>query len=105
MVIATLILPNTAVLGDSAPSTPDDHVVSLPAFKSGPPSARPSLAVNKPGPLKSIVDDLRDRVSVSGDTLVLCTSDTVSPVPGCDAYWHSASGARQPLQRQLWQLP
>lgn len=56
VVIATLFLPNTAVLGDSTPSTPD-HVTSLPEFKAAPPTARPQP--NRPGPLKSIVEDLK----------------------------------------------
>ncbi|THH21691.1 hypothetical protein EUX98_g8296 [Antrodiella citrinella] len=60
-IIATLFLPNTAVLGDSAPSTPGDHVSSNVPFKgSHTPTQRPSL-LNKPGPLKSIVEDLKDK--------------------------------------------
>lgn len=58
MVIASLFLPNTAVLGESTPPTPD-HVTSLPEFKSNPPTARPTLLSAKSGPLKSIVEDLK----------------------------------------------
>lgn len=63
VIIASLFLPNTAVLGDSTPPTPDsDTITSLPTFKTAPPSARPSLIPTKSGPLKSIVEDLRDKV-------------------------------------------
>ncbi|KAI0072180.1 glycosyltransferase family 20 protein [Panus rudis PR-1116 ss-1] len=56
IVIASLFLPNTAILGDSQPSTPDG---TTPSFIGGPP-ARSSL-LGKPAPLKSIVEDLRDK--------------------------------------------
>jgi trehalose 6-phosphate synthase complex regulatory subunit len=56
VVIASLFLPNTAVLGESAPSTPD-HVTSLPEFKAAPPTTRSQP--QRSGPLKSIVEDLK----------------------------------------------
>ena len=62
VVIATLFLPSTTVLGESHPPTPDDHVAELPTFKSVPPSAARGLG--KSGPLKSIVEDLKDKVSL-----------------------------------------
>lgn len=58
VVIASLFLPNTAVLGESTPSTPD-HVTSLPEFKTAPPTSRPNLLASKSGPLKSIVEDMK----------------------------------------------
>ncbi|THG96790.1 hypothetical protein EW026_g5099 [Hermanssonia centrifuga] len=65
VIIASLFLPNTAVLGDSTPPTPDsDTITSLPTFKTAPPSARPSLIPTKSGPLKSIVEDLRDKNAI-----------------------------------------
>lgn len=66
VVIASLFLPKTAVLGDdSSPPTPDEYVAALPTFKAVPPSVRPSLTSTKStGPLKSIVDDLKDKVSI-----------------------------------------
>ncbi|KAI0339176.1 hypothetical protein BDW22DRAFT_1336814 [Trametopsis cervina] len=65
VVIASLFLPNTAVLGESAPSTPD-HVTSLPEFKAAPPSSRPQPS--KSGPLKSIVEDLKSRAVTPAGT-------------------------------------
>lgn len=61
VVIASLFLPSTAVLGDSSPPSPDEHVAELPNFKSVPPSASRTIG-NKTGPLKSIVEDLRVKV-------------------------------------------
>ncbi|KAH8101288.1 glycosyltransferase family 20-domain-containing protein [Cristinia sonorae] len=61
-IIATLFLPNTAVLGDSAPSTPGDTTSSIVPFKgTHTPSASRSNILGKPGPLKSIVEDLKDK--------------------------------------------
>lgn len=84
VVIASLFLPSTAVLGDSVPSTPDLQVterrLSLPpafgtagakalAFAAGdapPVSGRPgglhARKISLPAPMKSIVDDLKDKV-------------------------------------------
>ncbi|KAJ8489164.1 hypothetical protein ONZ45_g13684 [Pleurotus djamor] len=84
IVIASLFLPKTAVLGDSGPSTPDKQLREPPALaipssafrnidKSKPtrpggsaPRTRSSsvtnaLAASMPGPLKSIVEDLQDK--------------------------------------------
>ncbi|KAI0789217.1 glycosyltransferase family 20 protein [Abortiporus biennis] len=58
VIIASLFLPNTAVLGDSEPPTPD---VNHPAPFKNAPQARSSLLAAKPAPLKSIVEDLRDK--------------------------------------------
>lgn len=57
VIIASLFLPNTAVLGDSAPSSPDEPAgIQTPGFARGPLLQRTS------GPLKSIVEDLKDKV-------------------------------------------
>ncbi|TCD64575.1 hypothetical protein EIP91_003902 [Steccherinum ochraceum] len=59
-IIATLFLPNTAVLGDSAPGTPGDTSLNIP-FKGAHTPAQRSSILGKPGPLKSIVEDLKDK--------------------------------------------
>ncbi|KAF7979898.1 hypothetical protein HWV62_40284, partial [Athelia sp. TMB] len=82
VVIASLFLPSTAVLGDSVPPTPDQQVterrLSLPpafgtnggglSFQSSgasTPAGRPgglhSRKISLPLPMKSIVDDLKDK--------------------------------------------
>jgi len=71
VVIASLFLPNTAVLGESHPPTPDVHsALPLPDVFPGhvkdqgfkltlpPPKARTSA------PILSIVEDLKDKASV-----------------------------------------
>ncbi|KAL1937908.1 hypothetical protein VTO73DRAFT_12658 [Trametes versicolor] len=60
VIIASLFLPNTAVLGDSAPSSPDEPGLQTPGFAPQTPSVRP-LVPRTPGPLKSIVEDLKDK--------------------------------------------
>lgn len=62
IVIASLFLPNTAILGESEPSTPDDRVTALPEFKLVLPSGRQP---NKPLALTSIVEDLKNKVRVT----------------------------------------
>ena len=61
-IIATLFLPNTAVLGDSAPGTPGDSSSSNTPFKGSIKPSQRSSILGKPGPLKSIVEDLKDKV-------------------------------------------
>jgi trehalose 6-phosphate synthase/phosphatase len=72
VVIASLFLPNTAVLGESHPPTPDLHP-SLPlpdvfpghikdqGFKLNLPPSR----TRTPAPILSIVEDLKDKVGVA----------------------------------------
>lgn len=66
VIIATLFLPQTAVLGDSPPQTPAPVPTQLPLsslFNLKIPE-RPSYGRNKGStPLKSIVEDMRDKVS------------------------------------------
>lgn len=106
VVIASLFLPSTAVLGDSVPSTPDIHVgerrLSLPpAFGASggagtkalaftpedkpPVASRPgglhSRKISLPVPMKSIVDDLKDKVRRTV-SLVRSTILTLLPVKG-----------------------
>ncbi|CCM06307.1 uncharacterized protein FIBRA_08558 [Fibroporia radiculosa] len=62
VIIASLFLPSTAVLGDSTPPSPDEIAVA-----PGPPSfLHPNSTLRPPilraaGPLRSIVEDLRDK--------------------------------------------
>lgn len=79
VVIASLFLPSTAVLGESVPSTPDLHardplstrpgLLGLPTEVPGTPPAvlQPytpghSRKSSLPAPMKSIVEDLKDKV-------------------------------------------
>ncbi|KAH9856277.1 glycosyltransferase family 20-domain-containing protein [Lenzites betulinus] len=61
VIIASLFLPNTAVLGDSAPSSPDESGTQTPGFASQTPASRQPLLHRNSGPLKSIVEDLKDK--------------------------------------------
>lgn len=65
VIIATLFLPQTAVLGESPPQTPHPLPTHLPLpslFNLKIPE-RPPYGRNKgSGPLKSIVEDMRDKV-------------------------------------------
>ncbi|GBE87033.1 Putative alpha,alpha-trehalose-phosphate synthase [UDP-forming] 100 kDa [Sparassis crispa] len=86
VIIASLFLPTTAVLGDSAPSSP---LVSTPgdapSFPSAPPPVRPFL--NKAtGPLKSIVEDLKDksRQATPAATPRVESSNPFTSFPGLD---------------------
>ncbi len=72
VVIASLFLPNTAVLGESYPPTPDASVHSplpLPdvfpnhAKDQGFKLAIPPSRVRTPAPILSIVEDLKDKAS------------------------------------------
>jgi len=70
VVIASLFLPNTVVLGESHPPTPDVHSELLPdvfpghakeqGFKLTLPPPKPRTSA----PILSIVDDLKDKASV-----------------------------------------
>ena len=72
VVIASLFLPNTVVLGESHPPTPDVHSEELPlpdvfpghakeqGFKLTLPPPKPRTSA----PILSIVDDLKDKASV-----------------------------------------
>ncbi|KAI0315017.1 alpha-trehalose-phosphate synthase [Amylostereum chailletii] len=63
VVIASLFLPNTAILGESHPSTPELHAVPQlpgPANINMPKPMEPRRPKAQ-GPLKSIVDDLKDK--------------------------------------------
>jgi len=66
VIIASLFLPQTAVLGESPPETPNPLSTQLPLpslFNLKIPE-RPPYGRNKgPAPLKSIVEDMRDKVS------------------------------------------
>jgi hypothetical protein len=82
VVIASLFLPNTAVLGESPPPTPERHLasatdessLSIPAVAQRlaekprrivlPPVPSLMSSSSLPAPLKSIVDDLKDKVSM-----------------------------------------
>jgi len=70
VVIASLFLPNTAVLGESYPPTPDVHSpLPLPevfpghAKDQGFKLALPPSKARTPGPIFSIVEDLKDKAS------------------------------------------
>jgi trehalose 6-phosphate synthase/phosphatase len=78
IVIASLFLPSTAVLGDSFPPTPDHNVKdpSLAMIPSAYPIVaekaqgyRPTMHHSRnpslPAPLKSIVEDLKDKVNIT----------------------------------------
>jgi trehalose 6-phosphate synthase complex regulatory subunit len=69
IVIASLFLPSTAVLGDSVPPTPDhnakDPSNAFPVVNEIAQGYRPSMhsrISSLSGPLKSIVEDLKDKV-------------------------------------------
>jgi len=115
VVIASLFLPNTAVLGESYPPTPDVHSpLPLPdvfpghakdqAFKLALPPSR----ARTPAPILSIVEDLKDKASVG---LLSCTSAYAERHVRSDAHlssvshWltrsHSWRGARQSTIRDL----
>jgi hypothetical protein len=73
VVIASLFLPNTAVLGESHPPTPDVHSESaLPLPDVFPGHVKdqgfkltlPPSKVRTPAPILSIVEDLKDKASV-----------------------------------------
>ncbi|KAI0752115.1 glycosyltransferase family 20-domain-containing protein [Fomes fomentarius] len=63
VIIASLFLPNTTILGDSTPPSPrDDSVSPTPAFVPPTPGAARQPLLSRPsGPLKSIVEDLKDK--------------------------------------------
>ncbi|OSD03743.1 glycosyltransferase family 20 protein [Trametes coccinea BRFM310] len=61
VIIASLFLPNTAVLGDSTPPSPYETGLQTPGFAPPTPSGRPAILQRTTGPLKSIVEDLKDK--------------------------------------------
>ena len=63
VIIASLFLPNTTVIGESAPATPAHESAPTPAFATPATPARQPLLPRQSGPLRSIVEDLRDKVS------------------------------------------
>ncbi|PCH42911.1 glycosyltransferase family 20 protein [Wolfiporia cocos MD-104 SS10] len=79
IIIASLFLPSTAVLGDSTPSSPDENAIPV-----GQPPVKPPPAVRQPipgkptGPLRSIVEDLKDK-SRQATPAVTPRSESVNP--------------------------
>lgn len=66
VIIATLFLPQTAVLGESPPQTPHPLSTSLPIpslFNLKIPERPPYGRKKGHAPLKSIVEDMRDKVN------------------------------------------
>ncbi|KAH9916264.1 glycosyltransferase family 20-domain-containing protein [Epithele typhae] len=66
VIIASLFLPNTAVLGESLPSSPAAEIPPIhlgpgPAFAASSAHGRPHPLSRTSGPLKSIVEDLKDK--------------------------------------------
>ncbi|KAF8494922.1 alpha-trehalose-phosphate synthase [Russula emetica] len=88
VVIASLFLPNTAVLGESYPSTPDVHShLPLPdvfpghAKDQGFKLALPPSRARTPAPILSIVEDLKDKASSrNGSPAVTPGVEHVSPL-------------------------
>ena len=63
VIIAALFLPQTTVLGDSPPQTPNPRSTQLPSLFNLKIPERPPYGRNKaPAPIKSIVEDIRDKV-------------------------------------------
>ncbi|KAI0033040.1 alpha-trehalose-phosphate synthase [Vararia minispora EC-137] len=92
VIIASLFLPNTAVIGDSGLATPElQPVPPSPHVPTVPTPARPTHSRKPSGPLNSIVDDLADRsravtpldtsVNESLNPLFTRLSDALSPAP------------------------
>ncbi|KAI0056939.1 alpha-trehalose-phosphate synthase [Artomyces pyxidatus] len=85
VIIASLFLPNTAVLGESHPSTPELHAIPthIPNFHNygGQPLKTPLAApgIRASAPLKSIVEDLKDK-SRTGTPAVSPGIELVSPI-------------------------
>jgi trehalose 6-phosphate synthase complex regulatory subunit len=71
VVIASLFLPNTAVLGESHPPTPVHSPSPLPDVFPGHTKdhgfklALPPSRTRTPAPILSIVEDLKDKASVA----------------------------------------
>ena len=89
VVIASLFLPNTAVLGESYPPTPDASVHSplpLPDVFPGHVKdhgfklALPPSKARTPAPILSIVEDLKDKASVACGLHVTVWSGTSGPM-------------------------
>ena len=110
VIIASLFLPQTAVLGESPPQTPNPLPTHLPLpslFNLKIPE-RPTYGKNRgPPPLKSIVEDMRDKVS-PGQQPVFCsiaiplTSSTIDREVLTDRYpagAHSKQRAGEPFHQ------
>lgn len=67
IIIASLFLPTTIVIGDSTPPSPDENALAVgtpgPTFLQSVPPTRSTLQNKPAGPLRSIVEDLKDKVS------------------------------------------
>lgn len=83
VIIASLFLPNTAVLGESTPSSPNESALGplvppSPSLLTPATPARAPLLSRPTGPLKSIVEDLRDKVSTRTRYLLCLAAPVVS---------------------------
>ena len=124
VVIASLFLPSTVVLGESHPPTPDVHSQELPLPDVFPGHAKEqgfklTLPPSKPrnsAPILSIVDDLKDKASMDPLPLQICffgrrhfverhvRSDAdlnLASVSHWDTCSYSRCGAHQPTVRHL----
>lgn len=72
VLVASLFLPTTAVLGDDPAELSATDVLSSPFISSSPPARSSLMGAAKSGPLKSIVEDLRDKVRLTSSALHLC---------------------------------
>jgi trehalose 6-phosphate synthase complex regulatory subunit len=89
VVIASLFLPNTAVLGESHPPTPDVHS-SLPLPDVFPSHTKdqgfkltlPPPRTRTPAPILSIVEDLKDKASVAISSILHVTLPVRSGTSG-----------------------
>ncbi|OSX56690.1 glycosyltransferase family 20 protein [Postia placenta MAD-698-R-SB12] len=65
IIIASLFLPTTIVIGDSTPPSPDENALAVgtpgPTFLQSVPPTRSTLQNKPAGPLRSIVEDLKDK--------------------------------------------
>jgi hypothetical protein len=75
VVIASLFLPNTAVLGESHPPTPDvNSTLPLPdvfpghVIDQGFKLSLPPPRARAPAPILSIVEDLKDKASMASES-------------------------------------
>lgn len=66
VIVASLFLPTTTVLGDDPAELHSANVPSPAFVSSGPPARSALLGAAKSGPLKSIVEDLKDKVILRG---------------------------------------
>jgi len=71
VIIATLFLPQTAVLGESPPQTPHPLPTQLPSLFNLKIPERPPYGRKKTPVLKSIVEDMRDKVGLNPQPIPL----------------------------------